>query len=118
MCIEAPAPAPAGSVLCQHGSAALTGRTGCQRKAFRVQVRGKQIAKVVFTVDGAKLATLRAPNRGNRFSVMLVPRNLKIGRHRVNARITFAKSTGTRARTLGMVVSRCRRAAVQPRFVG
>ena len=117
-CIEAPGPAPAGSVLCRRGNALLSGRTGCQRKAFRVQVRGEQIAKVVFTVDGAKLATLRAPNSGNRFSVMLVPRNLEIGRHRVNARITFAKSSGTRARTLGMVVSRCRRAAVQPRFVG
>ena len=69
-CVEAPG--PAGSVLCRKASASLSGRTGCQRKAFRVQVRGRQIAKVIFTVDGAKLATLRAPNRGNRFSVMLV----------------------------------------------
>jgi hypothetical protein len=118
VCIKSPGPVPAGGVLCEQGSALLSGRTGCQRKAFRVQVRGRQIAKVVFTVDGRRLATLRAPNRGKRFSVLLVPRNLTLGRHRVNARITFAAGTGTRARTLRMVVSRCKRAAVQPRFVG
>jgi hypothetical protein len=118
VCIPSPGPAPAGSVLCEQGSAVLSGRTGCQRKAFRVQVRGSRIAKVVFTVDGTRLATLRAPNRGNRFSVLLVPRGLALGRHRVNARITFAAGSGTRARTLRMVVRRCKHAAVQPRFVG
>ena len=117
-CIPSPGPVPAGGELCKPGSALLSGKTGCQRKAFRVQVRGRQIAKVVFTVDGARLATLRRPNRGKRFSVLLVPRNLKLGRHRVNARITFAAGSGTRARTLRMVVSRCKRAAVAPRFVG
>ena len=40
------------------------------------------------------------------------------GSHRVQARIQFARSSQTKARTLRMSFSRCRPANVTPKFTG
>jgi hypothetical protein len=83
-----------------------------------VVVSGRQIARVVFTLDGRTVRTLTRPNSGNRFKYLVNPRNLRLGRHRVLARVTFRSQSGTPARTLRVVFSRCARAAAQPRFTG
>src|SRR5205085_8164496 len=51
-CTPPPGPAPAGGELCARGTAAIRGRTGCQGTPFRVTVSGREIERVVFTLDG------------------------------------------------------------------
>jgi hypothetical protein len=92
------------------------GHTGCANKPFRVTVSGKGVSRVVFTLDGKSIATLKRSNRGGQFSVMVNPAKHKVGTHRVLARITFLQSTGTSPKTMRTVFSRCARTA--PQFTG
>jgi hypothetical protein len=117
-CTPPPGPAPAGGELCAPGTARISGATGCQGTTFRINVTGRQIKSVVFTRDGKKIKTLTKANRGSAFSISVNPRALKFGAHRVVARTTFTAKSGTKARTLRVVFSRCARAAVSPRFTG
>lgn len=118
VCTTPPGPAPAGSVLCQRGTAAIRGRTGCQGTAFNVVVSGRQISRVVFTLDGRVVRTLTAPNSGSLYKLAVSPRTLKPGVHRVLARTTFSSNSGTRSRVLRVTFSRCARRASAPAFTG
>jgi hypothetical protein len=117
-CTTPPGPAPAGGVLCARGTAAIRGRTGCQGSPFNVVVSGRQIARVVFTLDGKVIRTLTKPNSASRFKLAINPRSLRRGVHRVVAKTTFTKSSGTRARSLRVTFSRCARRAAAPAFTG
>ena len=118
-CTPAPGPAPVGGTLCERGSATITGKTGCAGAAFDVTVRGSQIRRVTFTVDGLAVRTLTTPNRGVRFVQKVDPRRMSAGRvHRVTARVTFTRRSGTRARTLRVTFTRCARRAAKPKFPG
>lgn len=118
-CTPRPGPAPAGGELCAPGSAQIAGRTGCQGSPFAIRVTGRQIAKVVYTLDGKQILTLRKRNSsGKYFRVVINPRPMKSGTHRVLARITFKAASGTKPRTLRVVFSRCARQAVAPKFTG
>ena len=118
-CTPAPGPAPVGGTLCERGSATITGRTGCAGAPFDVTVRGSQIRRVTFTVDAITVRTLTKPNRGGRFVQKVDPRRMSPGRvHRVTARVTFTRRSGTRARTLRVTFTRCERRAATPRFPG
>jgi len=101
-----------------RGVASITsgGHTGCAKTPFRVNVAGTGVSRVVFTLDGKRIATLTRRNRANRFSVRIKPATLKRGTHRVQARVTYLSSTQTPAKTLRVVFSRCARAA--PQFTG
>ena len=82
-------------------------------------VRGSQIRRVTFTVDAITVRTLTKPNRGGRFVQKVDPRRVSPGRvHRVTARVTFTRRSGTRARTLRVTFTRCERRAATPRFPG
>jgi hypothetical protein len=117
-CTTPPGPAPAGGVLCARGTAAIRGRSGCQGSPFNVVVSGRQIARVVFTLDGKVIRTLTKPNSATRYKIAINPRTLRRGVHRVVAKTTFTKSSGTRARTLRVTFSRCARRAAAPAFTG
>jgi hypothetical protein len=73
---------------------------------FRAAVRGRMIRRVVFRLDGRRVAT----RRGSPFRVFLpaVP-----GAHKVTARVSFTDAT--RARTLTMRYRACAAAVLQPR---
>ena len=118
VCTPPPGPAPAGGELCARGTVAIAGRTGCQGTPFAVTVRGREIARVVFTLDGRRIRTLTRPNSGARYLIRVNPRTMKTGVHRIVARTTFTRSSGTRARTLRVTFSRCVRRAASPAFTG
>jgi hypothetical protein len=118
VCTTPPGPAPAGGELCARGTAAIKGTTGCAGTPFRVTVRGRQIDTVTFTMDGKVIKKLVRPNRGVLFVLPVNPRTQKIGVHRVLARTTFNKKSGTKARVLRVTYSRCARQAVSPEFTG
>jgi hypothetical protein len=118
VCTTPPGPAPAGGELCARGTAAIRGATGCAGSPFRVVVSGRQIQRVVFTLDSRKIRTLSKPNSGSRFVLGVNPRTLRVGVHHVLAKTTFRKQSGTKARTLRVTFSRCGRRAVSPAFTG
>lgn len=118
VCTEPPGPAPAGGEICGAGTARVIGASGCQNKPFSVKVSGTQVATVVFTLDGRRIATLRKRNRGRFYSVTISPARLKIGTHRVLAKTTFTKKSATKPKTLRVVFSRCTRNLTGPQFTG
>jgi len=85
---------------------------------FNVVIRGRQIERVIFTIDGKVVKTLTAPNRGSLYVLSVNPRVLGVGVHRVLARTVFLRQSGTPARTLRVVFSRCTRRATSPAFTG
>ncbi len=100
------------------GSARLGGRTGCQARPFTVRVKGKQIVRVEFSVDGKKKKTVLAADSAGRWTYKVDPRKYKAGRHKLVARTVFDPESGTAAKKLTLKFSRCVRAAQAPAFTG
>src|SRR4051812_30629856 len=75
------------------GSAQLVAPTGCVSRAFNARVKSVNVSKVVITLDGKKIKTLKKPNSGKNFQVRVDPSRLKIGVHRIVAKVTFASGT-------------------------
>ena len=112
------------------GSARLVAPTGCVARVFKARVRGTQIAKVVFRLDGRKIATLTKPNSGAFFQIRVNPAKYKIGVHRIVATVIVQNVTldpatnqvvgrqNQKARTLHISFQRCARKLAAPRFTG
>ena len=81
-------------------------------------VTGRQIERVIFTLDGKVVRTLRSPNSGSRYKLAVSPAKLGRGTHRVLARTIFRSRSGTKPRTLRVTFSKCARRAVSPAFTG
>src|SRR5919197_1100161 len=101
------------------GSAKLSGPSGCPTtNAIAATVSGRRIVKVTFYVDGKKVKTLTKANKGGRWVLPLNVKRLAFGTHRVEAKVQFAKSSQTKAKTLRLSFSRCHAADAQPKFTG
>src|SRR6266545_2222737 len=98
------------------GSAKVKGPRVCTRgNAAAATVTGKRIVKVTFYVDGHKVKTLTKPDaKGGAWKLPINIRKLGYGSHRLLAKVQFAKSSATKARTLRLSFSRCASAAAQP----
>jgi len=102
---------------------ALDGPRGCVRVPFRASVKAAGVASVTFALDGRRLKTLTARNaRGGLLSVLIDPRRLRIGPHRVGARITMtgraSASSGPAKATRSLTFVHCGSAVITPRFTG
>jgi hypothetical protein len=117
------APAPAGAVEAARavapGRARIAGARTCPVRAFNVRVTGRSIRRVTFSVDGRRVGTVTRPDRLGRWQVRINPRRLRVGTHRVVARVEFIRGAG-RARTLRTSFRTCARPAAQsaPSFTG
>jgi hypothetical protein len=102
------------------GSAKMRGPRGCPtNNVVAATITGKRIVKVTFYVDGHKVKTLTKPNaKGGAFKLPVNVRKLSYGAHRVMAKVQFAKSSATKAKTLRLSFSHCSGAAAQPKFTG
>jgi hypothetical protein len=101
------------------GSARMSGPSGCARRdVVAASVSGRRIVRVTFYVDNKKVKTLHKANRGSRWVLAMRIPALAFGSHRVRAKVEFAKSSQTKARTLPLSFSRCRSAAARPQFTG
>jgi hypothetical protein len=92
------------------GSPARPGSPGSPRSAcsagFTASVRGRQIKRVIFRLDGKRIAS-----RGNApFRVTVLA---AAGRHTIQARVTFKDAT--RAKTLKLAYRACAAAVLRPR---
>jgi hypothetical protein len=100
----------------------LSGPQGCVRSSFRASVKSAGVASVGFYMDGHKLKTMTAKSaRNGKITIVINPSTLKVGAHKLMAKITMAKASssskavrGTRTAT----VLRCRAAVLTPRFTG
>jgi hypothetical protein len=105
--------------IVRPGSATLSGPKGCpDTNAVAATVRGKRIVKVTFYVDHKKVKTLTKPNKGGGWSLAVNMRKIAYGSHRVEAKVEFAKSSGTKTKTLRLSFSRCGANNVRPQFTG
>jgi len=111
-------PTPQSTKFCARGAATIAGPAGCVGTPFRAVVRGTQIARVVFTLDGKTVRTLTKPNSGSVYVLPINPRALRSGVHRVVATVSFLKKSGARTKTQRVTFSRCKRAAAAPAFTG
>ncbi|MEA2273578.1 MAG: hypothetical protein QOI98_2286, partial [Solirubrobacteraceae bacterium] len=113
---------PAGAVeaaaAASPGTAKLRGPAGCLTSRGTAKVTGAQIARVVFRLDGRRLATVsKANGKRGAFQVHVSPSGLRTGIHKLTARVTFKAAANTRARTLRLAFAHCAR-RVLPRFTG
>jgi hypothetical protein len=111
-------PAPAQGVLPEQafrGTAALQAPTRCVSSRYTLTVRGGRVHSVTFSVNGRRVATVRARPGQRRFSVRLGPRAAV---DRIVARVSFRERTSPRTRTLRATVRRCATAQARPQFTG
>lgn len=100
------------------GKARLLAPTGCATRAFNARVAGTKIAKVVYYLDGKRIKTVTRKNLRGTFAVRIDPGRLKVGVHRLIAKVTFQRGSATKARTFRVSFQRCPRALRAPRFTG
>jgi hypothetical protein len=105
--------------IVRPGSAVIHGPNGCpDTNAVAATVTGKRIVKVTFYVDHKKVKTLTKPNKSGGWSLSVNMRQIAYGSHRVEAKVEFAKSSGTKAKTLRLSFNRCGANNVRPQFTG
>jgi hypothetical protein len=62
--------------------------------------------------------TLRKADAKKRYVLKVAPKTLGYGVHHITARVTFTRSSGTKAKTLKLSLTRCRPAIIKPKFTG
>ena len=95
---------------------------GCVRSSFLVRVRSRGVRSVVVYLDGhrLKLLTARAARHGY-FSFRVNVASLRVGRHKLQVRITMQAVGASRhhiAATRSLSFLRCASVAVHPHFTG
>lgn len=108
-----------GGVTQRRGTARISGTVGCATGNYAtVAVTGSKIKKVTYTVNGKKVKTLTKPNAGSKYQLRYRTRSLKAGAYKVNAKVEFVSSSGTKAKNLKLQFSRCTPRVVRPTFTG
>jgi uncharacterized repeat protein (TIGR01451 family) len=102
----------------RSGLAFARGPDGCVRRPFTAYIRGREIRRVTFFLDGRKYRVVSKPNRRGRFNVRVYPTKLKNGPHRLKARVQFTVRSSTRPKTVTITFQRCQRAKPGPAFTG
>jgi uncharacterized repeat protein (TIGR01451 family) len=100
------------------GTANLIAPTGCVAKAFNARIRGSKVSRVVFTLDGKTIKVFSKNLKSGVYAVRIDPAKFRIGVHRLVAKVTFQKGTGTKAKTIRVSFQRCSKKLAQPRFTG
>jgi hypothetical protein len=107
---------PVGEVLGEQivsGRSRLLGPSGCAGRTVKATVKGRQIAKVTFRLDGKKVKTVRGAG-----SYSVASSKLKAGVHRIKARVTYKAAARTQSRTHVVTFQRCIKRKIAPRFAG
>jgi hypothetical protein len=100
------------------GSARLLAPSGCAARTFTARVRGAQIKRVVFKLDGKRIGSVTKRNKAGLYALRINPANYRIGVHRLVVTVTFNSASRTKARTLRASFQRCAKRLVSPRFTG
>ena len=99
-------------------TARLLATTGCAAKTFTAGVRGTQIARVVFRLDGKKIAVVTKRGKNGLYGLRINPARLRVGVHRLVVTAVFNAGSGARTKTLRASFQRCGSRLISPRFTG
>jgi hypothetical protein len=110
--------APASVAGVMSGEAHLEGPKPCPQRPFRARLHGERVARVTFALDGNQIGSLTRTNFRGTYSVRINPRHLRLGVHRLVARVTFERGGATKGKRLRLAFQRCPRALRAPRFTG
>jgi hypothetical protein len=95
---------------------------GCARPSFVLSVKSKGVRSVTFYIDNRRIKSLTARSaRHGRLSVRINTSHLKVGRHRVKARIVMAPTAARRTTVVAtrtISFARCAAATLSPHFTG
>ncbi|HYH58381.1 MAG TPA: MBG domain-containing protein [Thermoleophilaceae bacterium] len=80
---------------------------GCVNRPALAWVRGNQIRRVVFYLDGRRIKTVRRGDSKGRFGVRVDRSKLSPGKHRVRARVIFRRGAHRRPATVRLTLRRC-----------
>jgi len=101
---------------------ALTAPQGCVRGSFLASIKSRGVQRVTFYLDKRRLKTLTSKNaRRGKLTVRISVSRVKVGPHRVLARITMKP---TAASVKAVVASRsrtivvCSASTLRPKFTG
>jgi hypothetical protein len=99
--------------------ARLRSLSGCARTAtVKVVLTGREIERVTFLVDARHHGSLIRPNSGESWVATLQTASLRVGDHRVSARVVFTAAVARPPVTLVVGVTRCASARGRPSFTG
>jgi hypothetical protein len=101
---------------------ALRGPQGCARTTFTASIKSTGVKSVTFYLDGHKLKTLTSHNaHAGLLSISINTSKLKLGAHRLLAKITMAATASnskTTTASRSLTVLRCHSKVVTPKFTG
>jgi hypothetical protein len=101
------------------GRARLSGRTGCiTGKGFSASLRGRQMQRVTFFVDGHKVKTLTLPKDNRTYRYRVNVSKLSMGHHLMTVKIVFRSNSATKSKTLRLTFQRCAAQLRAPAFTG
>jgi hypothetical protein len=101
------------------GFARMTGKTGCVgTQGFYARIRGNQMQRVVFVLDGRTVKTVNAPRSNRTYRYRVNVAKLRIGVHTVAAKVTFRAASRTKSKTIRLTFQRCARQLRAPAFTG
>jgi hypothetical protein len=101
-----------------RGNAALRGKNGCATRAFFAHVTGNSITRVTFTLDGRRIATATRATTARQLRVQIHPGAIRVGSHRLVAKVEFRSPTAPQTRLLSLSFRRCATIASGPQFAG
>jgi hypothetical protein len=113
-----PGPRHSGVLAFSAGEPTLRGPRSCVHRGFSARLSSAGVRRVVFSLDGRRLATLTA--RDSRAGILTVHvARLRAGTHRLAARITVSSgASAPRTITRRLTVAHCARVVSVPRFAG
>lgn len=82
-------------------------REGCVLRPVNARVRGREIERVVFHLDGRRLRTVSRPDRHGVYGVTVQRRTLTAGRHVLRAKVIFKKRERRAPELLTLRFRRC-----------
>jgi hypothetical protein len=99
-------------------NAGARGPGGCVARTFKVAVRGANIVRVDFALDGKRMSRVTRRDASGMFRATIKLAGLAKRAHHVSARVAFFPGVLPRVRTLPIAFRVCGRAAAAPAFTG
>jgi hypothetical protein len=98
--------------------AGVRGPGGCVQRGFKVAVKGANIQRVDFSLDGKRMSRVTKRDSSGMFRSTITLGGLSRTTHRITARVAFFPGSSPRVRTLPIAFRRCAQAVAAPAFAG
>jgi hypothetical protein len=100
------------------GSSNAVGPSRCVQRTFAVRITGRNIARVIFFIDGKRVKTVSQPDRQGRFILRVDITRYNRKPHKLRAQVFYTDESRTASTTKKLSFKRCAKAKAKPRFTG